>query len=513
MSHHTKTPLALIVIDGFGYSPQREGNAIALAETPFYDEIFEKYPRTLLEASGARVGLPAGVMGNSEVGHLNIGAGRAIRMDVSRIDYAIETGEILANPVLNATMDAAKNSSLHFIGLLSDGQVHSSQTHLYALLKMAKARGVNRIFVHAFLDGRDTAQKSAEGYLRKLQGVIDEIGAGEIASLCGRFYAMDRDKRWPRTEKAFDLLTKAEGFRAADPIQAVQTFYERGITDEFIGPIVIEKNGRPTATINDGDAVICFNYRPDRVRQITAALTQSDFAEPFAAVKPQINYACLTQYDKTFNLPIAFAQIKHDNVLANVFDRENIRNYRFAETEKYPHVTYFFNGGIEQEYICENRLLVPSPKVETYDLLPEMSAFKLTDKILRQIEQHETDVFIINFANCDMVGHSGRLDKTIEAVQYVDTCLGWITEGIRAAGGTSIVTADHGNCEMMIDPKTGEPHTAHTTNLVPLHLVGQGFIGQKLREDGALSDIAPTILGLLDVAVPAEMTGRSLLDF
>lgn len=510
--NNKRTPLMLLVIDGWGYLPTREGNAIALAETPFYDQIREKYPSTLLEASGTRVGLPAGIMGNSEVGHLNIGSGRVIRMDLSRIDYAIETGEFFENPVLNRAMDAARDNgtALHLIGLLSDGQVHSSQEHLFALLRAAKKRGLTKVYVHAFLDGRDTPPSSAAVYLEALEIKIDEIGVGEIASLCGRYYAMDRDKRWERTAQAFDLLVKGIGTPATDPVEAVRNAYRHGVTDEFIEPIVIEKNGAPVTTIRDKDSVICFNYRSDRARQITAALTKGNLEESFAASKPNIHYACMTQYNKDFDLPVAFEPLTHVNVLADVFAHQKISNYRMAETEKYAHVTYFFNGGVEKEYECEKRLLVPSPKVATYDLMPEMSAFKLTDKVLRAIEEKEADVFIVNFANCDMVGHSGKLDKTIEAVQYVDTCLGWITKGIRSAGGTTLITADHGNCEQMIDFRTGEPHTAHTSNLVPFHLVGENFSNVRLREDGALSDIAPTILSLLEVDQPTEMTGRSL---
>lgn len=511
--NNKRTPLALVIIDGWGYTPEREGNAIALAETPYYNQILEKYPQTLLEASGERVGLPAGVMGNSEVGHLNIGSGRVIRMDLSRIDYAIETGEFYENSVLTDVIDAAREAgaALHLIGLLSDGQVHSSQEHLFALLRMAKRRGLTRVFVHCFLDGRDTPPTSAHIYLEALEIKMAEIGVGEIASLCGRFYAMDRDKRWERTAKAFDLLVKGVGTRAADPVTAVRNFYQNSITDEFIEPIALEKNAQPVAVIRDNDAVICFNYRSDRARQITEALTQNTGNKLFDSNQPKIRYACLTQYNKLFDLPIAFEPQTHSNVLANVFADAGITNYRMAETEKYAHVTYFFNGGVEQEYSCEKRLLIPSPKVATYDLMPEMSAFKLTDKVLRAIEEKESDVLIVNFANCDMVGHSGKLDKTIEAVQYVDTCLGWISKAMRTAKGTMLVTADHGNCEQMIDLRTGEPHTAHTSNLVPFHLVGEDFINTKLREDAALSDIAPTMLGLLEVDQPSEMTGRSLI--
>ncbi|HEX7996949.1 MAG TPA: 2,3-bisphosphoglycerate-independent phosphoglycerate mutase [Pyrinomonadaceae bacterium] len=506
-------PLALVIIDGWGYSPEREGNAIALADTPFYDEILERYPHTLLEASGKRVGLPAGIMGNSEVGHLNMGSGRVVRMDVTRIDYEIETGEFFKNEVLAAAMDGARarGRALHLMGLVSDGQVHSSQEHLYALLRMAKERGLQRVYVHCFLDGRDTPPMSAYGYIEALQVQCSQIGCGRIASIVGRYYAMDRDKRWERTERAYKLLTGAEGERVIDPVAGVRASYERGVTDEFIEPIVVEREaGVPVATIEADDAVIFFNFRPDRARQITNALAVPGFGGFSTPQRPKIDFVCFTQYDKTFPLAVAFHSQARSNVLAEVFGRVGVRNYRLAETEKYAHVTYFFNGGIEKEYPCERRLLVPSPKVATYDLEPEMSAFKVTDKVLRAIDEGETDVFIINFANPDMVGHTGMLKQTIEAVQYVDTCLGWITKGVRQARGMTLITADHGNCEQMIDPTTGQPHTAHTTNPVPFHLVDEASRGLTLREGAALEDVAPTILGLLGVEQPAEMTGRDL---
>jgi 2,3-bisphosphoglycerate-independent phosphoglycerate mutase len=508
-------PLALIIIDGWGYSPEREGNAIALAAKPFYDELLEKYPHTLLEASGSRVGLPAGVMGNSEVGHLNMGSGRVVRMDVSRIDYAIETGEFSQNPVLVEAMDLAKtrDKALHLMGLVSDGQVHSSQEHLYALLRMAKERGLQRVYVHCFLDGRDTPPASAYGYVEALQVKCGEIGAGRIASLVGRYYAMDRDKRWERTERAYRLLVQAEGERAIDPVEAIKRSYERGVTDEFVEPIIIEREtGEPVAVIGENDSVIFFNFRPDRARQITRALNEPGFGAFPTSARPPVHFVCFSQYDATFNLPVAFAQQSHKNVLAEVFGHLGVRNFRLAETEKYAHVTYFFNGGVEQEYPCERRLLVPSPKVTTYDLEPAMSAFKVTDKVLRAIDEGETDVFIINFANPDMVGHTGKLDKTIEACQYVDTCLGWITKAIRQRRGTTLITADHGNAEQMIDLQTGHPHTAHTTNLVPFHLIDEASIGLRLRDGAALEDVAPTMLGLLGLEKTPEMTGRDLRE-
>jgi 2,3-bisphosphoglycerate-independent phosphoglycerate mutase len=508
-------PLALIIIDGWGYSPRPEGNAIAQAATPYYDELCEDYPLTMLEASGTRVGLPAGVMGNSEVGHLNIGAGRVILMDVSRVDHDIATGEFFRNEVLLAAIDGVKKrgKTLHLMGLLSDGQVHSSQEHLYALLRLAKQRGLERVFIHCFLDGRDTPPSSAAHYIEALQKKLEEIGCGQIASLIGRYYAMDRDKRWERTQRAYELLVKGKGERASDPVAAILRSYESGVTDEFIEPTVIVKaSGEPAATIQEGDAVIFFNFRPDRARQLTRALAIPGFQEFDVSSRPQIEFVCFTVYDRSFPLPVAFPPRDHKNVLAEVWEKICIRNYRLAETEKYAHVTYFFNGGVEKEYGCERRLLVPSPKISTYDLQPEMSAFKVTDKVLRGIQEKETDVFIVNFANPDMVGHTGKLDKTIEACQYVDTCLGWITKAIRQVGGTTIITADHGNAEQMIDPQSGGPHTAHTTNPVPFHLIDEASRGLKLRQGGALEDVAPTLLGLLDNEKPEEMTGRDLRD-
>jgi 2,3-bisphosphoglycerate-independent phosphoglycerate mutase len=513
--NNKRGPLALIIIDGWGYSPQREGNAIALAATPYYDELRTNYPHTLLEASGTRVGLPAGIMGNSEVGHLNIGAGRVIRMDVSRVDYDISTGAFFRNEVLVAAIDGVKKrgKSLHLMGLLSDGQVHSSIEHLYALLRMARDRGLVRVFIHCFLDGRDTPPSSAVHYIQALQKKIAEIGCGQIASIVGRYYAMDRDKRWERTERAYELLVRGKGERATDPVAAITQSYERGVTDEFAEPtVIVNSTGEPVATIQDGDTVIFFNFRPDRARQLTRALAVEGFQEFDVTGRPRIDFVCFTVYDRTLPLPVAFPPHDHKNVLAEVWEKICVRNYRLAETEKYAHVTYFFNGGVEKEHACERRLLVPSPKIATYDLQPEMSAFQVADNVLRGIEERETDVFIVNFANPDMVGHTGKLDKTIEACQFVDTCLGRITKGIRQAAGTTIITADHGNAEQMIDPKSGGPHTAHTTNPVPFHLIDEASRGAKLREGGALEDVGPTLLALLGNEKPPEMTGRDLRE-
>ena len=510
-----KGPLALIILDGFGHSEAREGNAVALAQMPFYDELREKYPHTLIEASGTCVGLPTGIMGNSEVGHLNMGAGRVIMTDIRRIDYSVETGEFFQNEAFVTALENAKarGGAVHLMGLLSDGLVHSSQEHLYALIRMAKERGLKQAYVHAFLDGRDTPPSSAHHYVKALENKIAETGFGEIATLCGRYYAMDRDNRWERTKRAYDLLVSGVGERSADPLTALLRSYERGVTDEFVEPVVVTRaDGEPTATIKDGDAVIFFNFRADRARQLTRSLAVGEFEGFPVPDRPRVDYVCFTLYDQTFGLPIAFPQLRHKNILAEVFAAVGVRNYRMAETEKYAHVTYFFNGGTEREFPHERRLLVPSPKVATYDLMPEMAAFKVTDKIIRAVEEGETDVFIVNFANPDMVGHTGNLAKTIEAVQYVDTCLGWITKALRTAKGRCLITADHGNCEQMIDLTTGQPHTAHTSNPVPFHLIDPDSLGVKLRPDGALEDVAPTILGLLGLDQPPDMTGRDLRE-
>jgi 2,3-bisphosphoglycerate-independent phosphoglycerate mutase len=510
-----KAPLALIILDGFGYRAEREGNAIALAQMPYYHELLEKYPHTLIEASGECVGLPPGVMGNSNVGHLCMGAGRIVRTDVERINHGINTGEFFQNLELNAAMDSAvkHDRPLHIMGLVSDGMVHSSQEHAYALLRLAKERQVRRVFVHCFLDGRDTPPSSAEKYVAAMQEKCREIGVGEIATLVGRYYAMDRDKHWERIGRAYHLLVNGEGERTTDPLAAIRRSYEHQITDEFIEPIVVTReSGEPVATLQDGESAIFFNFRADRARQITSALAVPGFDDFPVLNRPHAHFVCFAVYDKTYPLPVAFPPERPANLLGEVFAGLGVRNYRMAETEKYAHVTYFFNGGTESEFPFEKRLLVPSPRVATYDLIPEMSAFKITDKLLRAIEENETDVFIVNFANTDMVGHTGMLDKTIEACQYVDTCLGWITKAMRTARGTTLITADHGNAEQMIDLKTGQPHTAHTSNPVPFHLINEDSSGVKLREGGALQDVAPTMLGLLGIEKPAEMTGRDLRE-
>ncbi len=501
----------LIVLDGFGYSPKREGNAIALARTPNFDKWFASYPNTLIEASGKAVGLQAGQMGNSEVGHLNIGAGRIVRMDISRIDYAIETGEFFRNPELVAAMDHTKNngSSLHIMGLVSKGGVHSWHEHLYALLRMAAERKVERVFVHAFLDGRDTAPDSGAGYVAELLEKMNEYGVGRIASIVGRYYAMDRDKRWERTEQAYRLLRYGEGRPRRDAIAAIRESYSEGVTDEFVKPIVIvDETEKPVATIQDRDSVIFFNFRADRARQLTRALTEEDFTFFNRGPRPGIRFTCMTQYDRTFPLPVAFGPEHHDEILADVYAHAGLKNLRIAETEKYAHVTFFFNGGVETEFPGEDRVLIPSPKVATYDLKPEMSAPGITDEVLKRIEAGGYDSIIMNYANADMVGHTGDLNATIKAIEVLDTYLAWVVDAVRARGGAVIITADHGNAEQMIDPVTGQIFTAHTTNPVPIILIGD-YRG-RLREGGSLRDVAPTMLGLLGLPKPPQMTGEDL---
>ncbi len=505
------TPLALIILDGFGHSDKTEGNAIALAKTPRFDEFFASYPHTLIDGSGHSVGLPEGQMGNSEVGHLNMGAGRIVRMDISRIDYAVETGDFFRNEVLVNAIEHAKanHSALHLMGLVSWGGVHSWQEHIYALLKMAKERGVEKVFVHAFLDGRDTAPDSGAGYVAELEAKMRELNSGQLASVIGRYYAMDRDKRWERIEKAYRLLVYGEGRPRQSAVQAIGEYYAEGVTDEFMQPIVlVGDDGKPVATIKDNNSIIFFNFRADRARQITRAFMEKDFDGFDVSPRPQVFYTCLTNYSYDFLLPVAFAPEHHDEILADVFAETGLRNLRIAETEKYAHVTFFFNGGQENEFLGEKRILIPSPRVATYDLQPEMSAYELTDAVLQAINSDEFDSFIINFANADMVGHTGILPAAIKAVETLDECVGKVVDAIRAKGGTVIITADHGNVEQMMDYISGQPFTAHTTNLVPLLLI-DSYRGE-LRQGGSLQDVAPTMLAILGIKQPPQMTGQDL---
>lgn len=520
-------PIVLTILDGWGYRAETHGNAIAQARKPTYDALLRDYPNTLLRASEHFVGLPDGQMGNSEVGHLNLGAGRIVRMDMTRIDTAIVEGSFFRDPTLLYAMDQASRDGrgLHLIGLLSDGGVHSHQRHLYALLRMAKEQGLSRVWVHAFLDGRDTMPNSGIGYLAELQRQFREIGVGKLASISGRYFAMDRDLRWEKSKQAFDAMVtgQAEGGTYLDAASRIRDLYSTGISDEFTPPFTVNKHG----LIQDEDAVICFNYRADRVRQITRVLTRTsglggesgdrelpraadlDETIPPNTLPARIHYVCMTQYDRAYKLPIVIPAESMDNLLANVMAVTNLRNLRVAETEKYAHVTYFFNGGIEKPFAGEDRQLVASQKVATYDLAPEMSASGIADVVIKALSDTAFDVIIVNFANADMVGHSGKMEPTVRAVETVDTQLGRIYQAIRQQGGAMLITADHGNAEMLIDPATGGPHTAHTTNPVPFILVTDQK-GITLREGGSLRDLSPTLLSLLDVHQPFEMTGGDL---
>ena len=507
-------PVVLIILDGWGYRAERENNAIALAQTPNYNQFLKEYPRTLVYTSGERVGLPDGLMGNSEVGHLNIGAGRVVYQEITRIDAAIQRGDFFKNPALLELMEQGRETRLHFMGLLSDGGVHSHLRHLYALLKMARENHVQEVFIHVFTDGRDTAPTNGAEYIAALQKQMREFGVGEIASVSGRYYAMDRDNRWQRTQKAYDAIVNGDGIKAEDPIAAVKQSYNQGVTDEFVVPVVItDAQGQPTATIRSNDAVMYFNFRADRARQLTRALTQADLdGFPRRGFPEKLHYLSMTRYDKTFTTPYVFPPQSLNHILASVMEELNLKNLRVAETEKYAHVTYFFNGGVEKAYPGEDRILVPSPKVATYDLQPEMSARGVMETVVKAVNEGSRDVIIVNFANADMVGHSGKLEATVKAVETVDACLGEIYKAVRAKGGAMLVTADHGNAELMVDPKTGGPHTAHTTNPVPLILIAEK-LPQRLREDGALADISPTMLGILGVPQPKEMSGHDLRVF
>ena len=505
-------PVALIVLDGWGYRPETDGNAIALARTPTWDGLWGRASRTLLEASGLRVGLPAGQMGNSEVGHLNLGAGRVVMQDLVRISSAIADGSFYTNPTLTGACRQVKanGGTLHLLGLVGSGGVHAIDTHLCAMLDLARREGVQKVAIHAILDGRDTLPKSALGFMQELLDYIRKTGnPARIASISGRYYAMDRDRRWDRTGLAYRAIVLGEGTPVTDPLEAIRKAYESGKTDEFMLPVVVTENGKAVAPMRDGDAVICFNYRSDRMRQIVRALIDPAFDGFDISKRPKVSVATLTNYDKTFPVPVAFHPTSMDRILAEVLSARGLCMLKTAETEKYPHVTYFFNGGVEAPYPCEERVLVASPKVATYDLQPEMSAAGVTDALINGISSREHDFILCNYANADMVGHSGSIPATIKAVETVDQCLTRVLKAAESAGTRLIVTADHGNAEMMIDPETGGPHTAHTTNPVPFVVIDWEQ-EQRLRPGGALCDVAPTILSMLGIEQPAEMTGVNL---
>jgi 2,3-bisphosphoglycerate-independent phosphoglycerate mutase len=508
----SKKPVALIILDGFALRDEDKGNAVTHAKKPNFDRFWNEYPHATLQASGEAVGLPEGQMGNSEVGHLNIGAGRIVYQSLTRVNLAIREGEFEQNETLLAAVKHAKEkgTNLHLFGLLSDGGVHSHIEHLYALLRLAKSEGLEKVYIHGFLDGRDVAPQSAETYLKELNEKTEEYGVGEIATLSGRYYSMDRDKRWERVEKSYRAMVYGEGPSYTSAEECVKDSYENGIYDEFVLPSVITKeDGSPVATIQDEDAVIFYNFRPDRAIQISNTFANEDFRSFDRGEKhpKSLHFVCLTHFSETVDGYVAFKPINLDNTLGEVLSQNNLKQLRIAETEKYPHVTFFMSGGREAEFPGETRILIDSPKVATYDLKPEMSAYEVTDALLAEIEGDKQDAILLNFANPDMVGHSGMLEPTVKAIETVDECLGKIVDAILAKGGTAIITADHGNADEVITLE-GNPMTAHTTNPVPVIVTKQGL---ELREDGILGDLAPTMLTLLDVAQPKEMTGKTLI--
>ncbi len=508
----SKKPLMLMILDGWGYSPDPKGNAIMAASTPVIDSLLEKYPSTLLEASGESVGLPAGQMGNSEVGHLNIGAGRIVYQDLTRINRAIELGDIYNNKVLLDAVNNVKanNSNLHLMGLFSYGGVHSHINHLKGLIKFATDVGISKVYVHAFLDGRDVPPRQALHDMEEFQQIYSLKGNAVIATVSGRYYAMDRDKRWDRTKLAYDALVLGEGLKSKDPVSAVREAYERGENDEFVKPTVItDKDDQPLANVNENDSVIFFNFRPDRARQLTYSFVNECFEDFERSIHPHVHYVCMAEYDENLNVPVVFPTESIENTLGQVLSAHGVKQLRIAETEKYAHVTFFLNGGVEQQNPREDRLLIPSPKVATYDLKPEMSAYEVTDVLVEQVMSGSYDVIIVNYANMDMVGHTGFFDAAVEAVQTVDTCVGKVVDAVMGSGGSVIITADHGNAEKMVDMASGIAHTAHTSNQVPcIYVCDEPYL--KLRK-GKLSDIAPTMLEILGIQQPLEMTGRSLL--
>ncbi len=499
-----KTPTTLIIMDGFGLAAPSDTNAVSLAHTPVLDRLFQEYAHTTLSASGLDVGLPDGQMGNSEVGHTNIGGGRVVFQDLPRISRAIDDGTFFKNAAYNKAMDACleKGTSLHLYGLLSDGGVHSHITHLYALLQMARNKGLKKVFVHCFLDGRDVSPTSGKGFVAALRDKCEEIGVGKIATVMGRFYAMDRDKRWERLQLAYDAMVYGEGIQNPDPVDAVAQSYAAGVTDEFVEPVVCD----PAGTISDNDSVIFFNFRPDRAREITRAIVDPDF-DGFQREYFPTTYICNTEYDASMpNVTVAWPRIRVSNGLGEYLSSLGLTQLRIAETEKYAHVTFFFNGGVETQYPGEDRVLVASPKVPTYDMQPEMSAYEVCGKCVERIRSGAYDVIILNFANCDMVGHTGVLDAAVKAVETVDTCVGRVVDATLEMGGIAMITADHGNAEQMVQAD-GSPMTAHTTNPVPFILCGAGT---ELRP-GRLADIAPTILDVMGLACPEEMDGKTLI--
>ena len=500
----------LMILDGFGIRESKKANAVKLANTPNIDKLVKTCPTTVIYTSGMQVGLPEGQMGNSEVGHTNIGAGRVVYQELTRITKSIEDGDFFSIPEFVAAIENCKQhgSKLHILGLLSDGGVHSHIRHLYGLLELAKRKDFEDVYVHCFMDGRDTPPASGEGYIAQLEEKMKEKGVGKIASISGRFYAMDRDKRWQRIQKAYDALVNGIGNKALTATSAIEASYQKEVFDEFVEPTIIYTGDEPVATIGENDSVIFFNFRPDRAREITRALVDPEFTE-FETKKMNLYYVCFTQYDATLpNVEIAFKPERLNNTFGEYISSKGLTQLRIAETEKYAHVTFFFNGGEEKQYPGEDRILVPSPKVETYDLEPEMSAEEVTVKVIEAIKSGKYNSIILNYANPDMVGHTGNLEAAIKAIEKIDECVQRVVDAVKEKEGTLLITADHGNAEQMIDETTGEPHTAHTTNPVPLILVGKE--GVKLKE-GKLADLAPTMLDLMGLEKPQEMTGESLI--
>ncbi len=507
-------PIVLTILDGWGDSKSGDGNAISTARKPVWDGIWQRYPHTLIRASGAEVGLPAEQMGNSEVGHLNLGAGRVVYQEFTRVSRAISTGSFFTNQTLTDAVDLAVNNdkALHILGLLSPGGVHSHEEHIHAMARLAAQRGATKLYVHAFLDGRDTAPKSAAASLQAMQSQLDELGVGQIASIIGRYYAMDRDHRWPRIRAAYDLITQSRAdYVAPDAIAGLEQAYARGETDEFVQATAIVPAGTEPVRVNDGDVIVFMNYRSDRARQITRPFTEDDFGAFEREVFPQLGgFVSLTEYSADFDVPVAFPPERLRNVFGEYISALGLRQLRIAETEKYAHVTFFFNGGQEEPFEWEDRILVPSPTdVPTYDLKPEMSAPQLTDQLVDAINSGKYDVIVCNYANPDMVGHTGNFEATVKAIECLDVCLGRVVEAVRAQGGELLITADHGNAEQLTNDETGQAHTAHTSNLVPLVYIGRPA---QLGESGSLSDIAPTMLTLMGLEQPAEMTGHSLVE-
>lgn len=508
-------PLILTILDGWGICDTVEGNAIKCARLPNYNHLWATYPHTALNASGEAVGLPEGQMGNSEVGHLNIGAGRVVFQELTRISRAIREKIFFQNPVLLEAFRLAKekDTGVHLMGLLSDGGVHSHIEHLFGLMDMAKQQGVKKVYLHCFLDGRDVPPANAKEYVNKIQKKMKELGLGTVATVMGRFYAMDRDQRWERVEKAYQAMVYGEGVKAPFAQVAVEQSYEKRLTDEFVEPtVIVDEEGQPKGLIKSGDSVIFYNFRADRAREITRAFTDHDFTGfDRGQSLPQVHYVCMTQYDAKIKSPVAFLPQNLNRTLGQVLAEHGLKQLRIAETEKYAHVTFFFNGGVEEPNKGEDRLLIPSPRVATYNLQPQMSAYEVTEAVIDKIKSEVYDVIVLNYANADMVGHTGMMDAAVKAVEVVDQCLGKLMETVKEKGGVMIITADHGNAEAMIDVNTGEPQTAHTTDEVPFILVKDDMIAAKLRMGGALYDVAPTILELLGLEKPQEMMGKSLL--